>query len=100
MNNYFFSDIIQKFKLTFRLVKDPRVKTWLKLIPLSCLLYLIVPIDLLIGPIDDAIIIYLGMDLFIDLCPKEVVDEHLNELNLGGASNPDDEVIDVEFTEK
>lgn len=100
MNNYFFSDIIQKFKLTFRLVKDPRVKTWLKLIPLSCLLYLIVPIDLLIGPIDDAIIIYLGMDLFIDLCPKEIVEEHLNELNLAGASSPDDEVIDVEFTEK
>lgn len=100
MNNYFFSEIVLKLKLTFRLFKDKRVNPWLKLIPAFCLLYLIVPMDILIGPIDDAIVIYIGMDLFVDLCPKDVVEEHLQELNMTGAADQSEEVIDVEFREE
>lgn len=102
MNKQFFSEIVLKVKLTLRLVKDQRVSPWLKLIPISCLVYFIVPMDLLVGPIDDAILFYLGMDVFIEFCPKEIVQEHL--LALQGQSAPppvavDEDVIDAEFKE-
>ncbi len=100
MNKFSFSDIIEKVKLTFRLVQDKRVSIWLKLIPISCLVYFIIPTDLLIGPIDDAIIFYLGMDVFIEFCPKEIVDEHLQAM--GAKSTPasqEEDVIDAEFKE-
>lgn len=99
MNKTFFSDILFKGKLSLRLLKDARVSLWLKIIPISCLLYLIAPIDLIIGPIDDALIIYLGMDVFIEFCPQELVREH--KLALQGTSAPDTgaEVIEAEFKE-
>ena len=99
MNKDFFSKIALKFKLTVRLMKDPRVSLWLKLIPAFCLFYLITPVDILIGPVDDAIVIYLGMDLFIQLCPQDVVEEYLSQLHISTASTDSDEVIDAEFKE-
>jgi uncharacterized membrane protein YkvA (DUF1232 family) len=99
MNKNFFSEIALKFKLTVRLVKDPRISIWLKLIPAFCLFYLIVPVDILVGPIDDAIVIYLGMDLFIDFCPKDVVEEHLSQLHINTAPSDDEEIIEAEFKE-
>ncbi len=105
MNNKFFSDIVVKVKLTMRLLKDSRVPFWLKLLPAFCLLYLIVPTDILIGPIDDAVVLYLGMDFFIDFCPREVVAEHLRELQEKPATPAetkpaDEDVIDAEFKDK
>ena len=99
MNNYFISEIVLKFKLTVRLIKDKRVSVWLKLIPAFCLFYLISPIDVLVGPIDDAIMIYLGMDLFIEFCPKDVVEEHKLDLQVNTDPAPQEEVIDAEFKE-
>jgi uncharacterized membrane protein YkvA (DUF1232 family) len=103
MNKQFFSDIVLKFKLTLRLVKDNRVSFWFKLIPISCLVYFIVPMDLLVGPIDDAILFYLGMDVFIEMCPKDIVQEHLADLRgqpVQPPAAPDEDVIDAEFKEK
>jgi uncharacterized membrane protein YkvA (DUF1232 family) len=97
----FFGDILIKIRLTFELLKDSRVSTWLKAIPVISLLYLIVPLDLLIGPIDDALVLYLCMDFFIDLSPRDVVNEHLTRLQGRPVQQKkDDEVIDVEFKEK
>lgn len=97
----FIGDILTKIRLTFELFKDPRVSTWVKAIPVISLLYLIVPLDLLIGPIDDAVILYVGMDFFIDLCPREVVNEHLARLQ-GKPLEPKqgEDIIDIEFKEK
>lgn len=107
MNNKFFTDILLKVKLTLRLLKDSRVPFYLKLLPVLCLVYLIVPTDILIGPIDDAIVLYLGMDFFIDFCPREVVAEHLRDLRANDTSSPapaeqekEGDVIDAEFKEK
>jgi hypothetical protein len=107
MNNKFFGDIVLKAKLTLRLLKDSRVPFYLKLLPVLCLVYLIVPTDILIGPIDDAIVLYLGMDFFIDFCPREVVAEHLRDLRAQDTSAPaspetpkEEDVIDAEFKEK
>jgi len=96
----FISDVILKIRLVIKLIQDDRIDIWLKAIPVFCLIYLIVPIDLLIGPIDDAIVLYVGMDLFINLCPHDIVDEYLVNLKGQPKSPLNEEVIDVEFKEK
>ncbi len=58
------------------------------------------PIDLLIGPIDDAIVLYVGMDLFISLCPQDIVNVYLADLKGQSESPVNKEVVDVEFKEK
>lgn len=96
----FISDVILKIKLVIRLIQDDRIDIWVKAIPVFCLIYLIAPIDLLIGPIDDAIILYVGMDLFISLCPQDIVSEYLKNLKGQSESPSNEEVIDAEFKEK
>ena len=101
MANYYISEIVLKFKLTLRLVKDSRVSFWLKLIPIFSLFYFISPVDVLVGPIDDAVMIYLGMDLFIHFCPDDIVEEHQLALQMDAAPvrQEDEEIIDAEFKE-
>ncbi len=100
MGGGFISDVILKIKLVIRLIQDDRIDIWVKAIPVFCLIYLIVPIDLLIGPIDDAIILYVGMDLFISLCPQDIVSEYLINLKGQSESPSNEEVIDAEIKEK
>jgi hypothetical protein len=69
-----------RLKLILRLMGDRRVNPLLKLLPVGTLVYLVVP-DLVIGPIDDAVVIWLGSVLFVELCPQEVVKEHLDNLH-------------------
>ena len=71
----FFHDLGNQFKLIFRLMGDRRVNPFLKLIPMASLVYLIFP-DIVPGPIDDALIIWLSTYLFVELCPPDVVEEH------------------------
>ncbi|NMC78417.1 MAG: hypothetical protein GYA59_03560 [Chloroflexi bacterium] len=75
----FFQELSLRIRLILRLMGDRRVNFFLKLLPVGTLIYLVFP-DLLIGPVDDAMIIWLGGYLFIELCPAEVVEEHLSEL--------------------
>jgi uncharacterized membrane protein YkvA (DUF1232 family) len=78
-NGGFFQDLTLRFKLILRLLGDNRVSPMLKLLPIGSLVYLVMP-DLLPGPIDDAAVIGLGLYLFVELCPPEVVQEHLEAL--------------------
>jgi hypothetical protein len=78
-----------RLKLILRLMGDRRVNPLLKLLPVGTLLYLLVP-DLVIGPIDDAVVIWLGSILFVELCPPEVVEEHMDSLH---------SVVDAEWRE-
>lgn len=71
-----FQDLTNRIKLIVRLISDPRVSPLLKLIPVGALIYLIFP-DLAPGPIDDAAVIWLGSYLFVELCPPDVVAEHM-----------------------
>ena len=100
MSGGFISDVILKIKLVFKLIQDDRIDILVKAIPVFCLIYLVVPIDLLIGPIDDALILYFGMDLFISLCPQDIVNEYLMNLKGQTKSPSNEEVIDAEFKEK
>lgn len=97
----------QKFlvqlKLFLRLMRDRRVSPLLKLIPLITLLYFILPDPLPIA-IDDIAVLFIGFFGFIFLCPKEIVAEHMAELQnslSGNAKNPagSGDVIDVSFRE-
>ena len=101
MGGGFINDLILRIRLTIKLVQDDRIDMMIRAIPVLCLVYLIVPIDLLCGPIDDALILYFGMDFFISLCPRDVVDEYLVELQgTGNTDQPQESIIEAEFKEK
>lgn len=84
-----------RLKLILRLMADRRVNPLLKLLPVGTLAYLIVP-DLVIGPIDDAVVIWLGSVLFVELCPPQIVQEHMDSLR----SVVDAEWRDVDDSDK
>lgn len=81
------ASIIRNARLVWRLLRDPDVSSWLKMIPPATLLYFLFPIDFLpdpilgLGQLDDIAIILLGVKLFIELCPQEVVRHHLREMS-------------------
>ncbi|HTP01936.1 MAG TPA: YkvA family protein [Anaerolineales bacterium] len=105
------ASMIQAFvfrvKLIIRLIGDRRVNPWLKIIPVAGLLYLISPIDIIpdvmlpiIGELDDAAILWLTNYLFVELCPPEIVEEHVRALSASSKrNNTDDDVIDAETVE-
>jgi hypothetical protein len=74
-----FNNLSQRIKLIFRLLGDSRVSPFLKLLPIGSALYFVIP-DLALGPIDDVAVVWLGTYLFVELCPPEIVEEHLAAL--------------------
>ena len=75
----FFANISFRLKLIFRLMLDRRVDPLIKLIPLGAVAYLLFPFDIP-GPVDDLAILWGGAYLFIEMCPPEIVQEHVDEL--------------------
>lgn len=80
------AEIIKNIKLIWRLLNDGRVSPWLKMIVPATLLYLLFPVDIVpdiapgLGQLDDIAVILLGLKFFIEMCPREVVRQHLDEL--------------------
>lgn len=70
-----FKNLGDEIRLVVHLLADPRVPWYLKVLPFGSLVYFLFP-DLAPGPIDDAVVISLGVFLFIELCPPHVVAEH------------------------
>jgi hypothetical protein len=104
-----FNGMVNYIKLVLRLIADPRVSPWLKLIPAGTLVYLINPFDIP-GPLDDAGIIGLGLYMFVELCPPSVVEEHRQAIYgviSGQISDPppgqpradEDDIIDADVRE-
>jgi hypothetical protein len=75
-----FNEFTNYFKLVVRLMVDKRVNPLLKLLPIGTLVYFVVP-DIVPGPIDDAVIVWLGTYMFVELCPPDVVQEHSEALD-------------------
>jgi uncharacterized membrane protein YkvA (DUF1232 family) len=73
-------DLVMRVKLIFRLMGDRRVSPLLKLLPIAAVVYLIVPFDFTLGPLDDAAVLGLAAYLFVELCPDAVVEEHLGRI--------------------
>ena len=97
--------LVIRLKLILKLMGDRRVSPFLKLIPIGTLIYLISPVDIIMGipgidALDDAAVVGLGAYLFIELCPPNVVQEHMKSLASPLASEPPaDEIVDAETTE-
>jgi uncharacterized membrane protein YkvA (DUF1232 family) len=102
--------LIHQARLVWRLLRDNRVPTLVKLIPVAGLIYLLSPIDLVpdlmlpgIGEVDDIVILILALKTFLDLAPEGIVGEHLDDL-LGRRrqasateDNTSGDVIDVPY---
>jgi uncharacterized membrane protein YkvA (DUF1232 family) len=76
-------EIVQQVKLVYHLMLDPRVHPLAKLIPIAAVAYLFFPVDLIpdvipvLGQMDDAAIVMLGMRMFFEVVPPDVVREYL-----------------------
>lgn len=101
----FFTSLALRTRLFLRLMRDRRVNLLLKAIPFAGLFYLLFPLDIP-TPIDDAVVLWVGVNIFMELCPLEVVAEHEQALNgiLSGESRAavkddqgDENVIEGEF---
>jgi uncharacterized membrane protein YkvA (DUF1232 family) len=83
----FFKSLVNRGRLAFRLIKDPRVPIYLKVLPAVALLYVVSPLDFIpdiaigLGQLDDIGILLAGIEGFISLCPQYVVEEHQAEIN-------------------
>jgi uncharacterized membrane protein YkvA (DUF1232 family) len=79
-------EVVQQIKLVYHLMLDARVHPLAKLIPIAAVLYVISPVDLIpdvlpvLGQMDDAAIIMLGVRAFFEVAPPEVVREYLKRL--------------------
>ena len=76
------SRLISDLILVIRLMFDRRVSSTAKLIPLVLLVYVISPVDLIpdmfvpLGIVDDITLLVIGLQLFIHLAPRDVVQEY------------------------
>jgi uncharacterized membrane protein YkvA (DUF1232 family) len=96
-------DFVNRLKLIFKLMGDARVSPLVKLIPIGALVYLVSPIDIIMGipgfaALDDAAILWMGSNLFVELCPPEVVQEYLQEIS-GNFTDDSGEIVDADATD-
>jgi uncharacterized membrane protein YkvA (DUF1232 family) len=79
-------DVARQGRLAWRLFWDQRVPLWTKLIPPVALGYVLFPLDIIpdvvpgLGQLDDVAVLLIGVKLFIELSPPDVVHEHLRAL--------------------
>ena len=96
-------DFVTRLKLIGRLMADRRVNFFLKFLPLASVAYLFWPLDAIalpiIGVLDDAAILWIGSTLFVELCPPNVVQEHIHELASNLDSDSSGDVVDAEATD-
>ena len=93
--------LYERAVLTWRLLWDPRVGFWPKLIPVLGAAYIISPVDLLpaflMGPLaplgvtDDLGVALLVLNLFVQAAPPDVVSEMLRQMR---GRPQDDDVVD------
>lgn len=96
-------DFVNRLKLIMKLMGDRRVSPWVKLIPIGALAYLISPVDLIMGipgvdALDDAAVLWIGSTLFVELCPQDVVREHMQDL-AGNLDNSSGDIVDADVTD-
>jgi len=78
-------------RLHIRLLKDPRVPLWPKLIFGAALAYVVSPVDLIpdflvpvFGAADDVVVLIAASRYFLQNCPPEVLQEHVRALDAEG----------------
>jgi uncharacterized membrane protein YkvA (DUF1232 family) len=101
--------LVGRLRLAARLVRDPRVPATAKAFLLAPALYVLFPLDVLpdflpiLGQLDDLAAVVACVEMFVGLCPREVVEFHRDALHRkqpfapaasGGQAG---EVIDAEW---
>ena len=80
-----------RFRVTIRIMRDPRVGSWMKwVVPIVTILYIVSPVNvipdfqLVTGELDDLLIAALAMAAMMKIVPlitpRAIVDEHINAL--------------------
>ena len=84
----FFQHLPNFLKLYWRLFQDPRVPPRAKAIIVVAAIYFVSPLDLIpnliypfLGIIDDLAIAWAALRWFISLCPPDVVQEHVKQID-------------------
>lgn len=101
------TQMIRTLQLVWRLAFDTRVSFLPKLIIPAALIYVISPIDLIpdvilgLGQLDDIGIVMLGIAMFIEFCPRSIVEEHRQAIarETGKGTAQDENVIDGIYRE-
>jgi uncharacterized membrane protein YkvA (DUF1232 family) len=81
--------LVNRGRLVWRLLRDPRVPIYLKVLPVGALVYVLSPLDFvpdlapLLGQVDDIGVLLAGVEGFIALCPQHIVDEHMAAIRAG-----------------
>jgi uncharacterized membrane protein YkvA (DUF1232 family) len=94
--------IAREGRLILRLLAHRQVPIYTKLIPVATVLYILSPIDLTpdpilgLGQLDDVAIFLIGLNLFVELCPRDVVARLRREMT--APPKPDDEADVVDAT--
>lgn len=85
----FVKELILQARLVWRLLRDPEVPIYLKLLPALAAVYFISPIDFLpglafpgIGALDDLTAVLVGAKLFVEFVPPHIVARHTEDLEL------------------
>ncbi len=73
-------ELVRQVRLAWRLLRDPAVPRLPKLIPLAAVVYLLSPVDLvadlpIIGQVDDVLVLWLALRLFLGLARPAVSPE-------------------------
>jgi uncharacterized membrane protein YkvA (DUF1232 family) len=93
------TQFVRTLRLVWRLLNDARVSLFPKVIIPAAILYVLSPIDVLpdvilgLGQLDDLGIIALAIALFVELCPRAIVEEHRRAITAEGAPPPSDENV-------
>jgi uncharacterized membrane protein YkvA (DUF1232 family) len=85
LNDNVFRAFLRQLRLGWQLFLDPRVSWMAKALPIISAIYVISPVDLIpaipvLSSMDDLAVAFLGLKLFIEFSPPEVVQEHLRRL--------------------
>ncbi len=68
-----------ELNLLMKLMTDRRVSILVKLIPVAGLLYAINPVDFP-GVLDDIVVLIFALLIFVELCPRAVVEDNRKKL--------------------
>jgi uncharacterized membrane protein YkvA (DUF1232 family) len=85
----FLRHLPQFVRLYWRLLNDRRVSIWPKALLVLSALYVVSPVDIIpdvipfFGEVDDLVVVIVVCRLFMYMCPREVVQEHVRRIGAG-----------------
>ncbi len=83
-----------KLRLALALAREPRIPLLVRAVPPALVLYLAMPLDIIpdfipvIGHLDDALVLLLGVAVLLRFTPRAVLEEHVARLAAEAPSAP------------